>query len=177
MNETGREYASAIFEIALREDIRNEVYDSLALGKRVFKAEPQYIDFLMSPAISTDKRKEALKQSFGGKVVEPVLGLLTVLTAKGHMRHIFDVIEAYRVFYRESTKKSDAYVTSAVELSEEQKAKLRDALIRRSGGHKVYMRYKIDPKLIGGLIVEMDGVRYDGSLKHRLKEIKEVIEQ
>ena len=36
------------------------------------------------------------------------------------------------------------------------------------------MRYKVDPKLLGGLVVEMDGIRYDGSLSHRLKEIKDV---
>ena len=176
MNETGREYASALFEIALQDDIRNEVYDSLALVKKVFKMEPRYIDLLMSPAIPSSERKEVLASCFKGQVVEPVMGLLTVLTLNGHIRYIFDVIEAYIVFYRESTKKSDAYVTSAVELSDEQKAKLRDILIRRTG-NKVYMHYKINPKLLGGLIVEVDGVRYDGSLKHRLKEIKEVMEQ
>ncbi|MBO7449596.1 MAG: ATP synthase F1 subunit delta [Clostridiales bacterium] len=176
MNETGREYASALFEIALQDDIRNEVFDSLALVKKVFKSEPQYIDFLMSPAIPSSERKDNLKLSFKGKVVEPVMGLLCVMTDNGHMRYIFDVIEAYIVFYRESTSKSDAFVTSAVELSEEQKAKLRNALIKRTG-NKVYMHYKIDPKIMGGLIVEIDGIRYDGSLRHRFKEIKEVMEQ
>ena len=86
------------------------------------------------------------------------------------------MLSKHIVFYRESTSKSDAFVTSAVELSEEQKAKLRNALIKRTG-NKVYMHYKIDPKIMGGLIVEIDGIRYDGSLKHRFKEIKEVMEQ
>lgn len=176
MNDIGREYASAIFEIALEEDIRNEMYDSLALVKRVFRKEPTYIDFLMSPAIPFAERKEAIVQSFGGQVNDHVVGLLTVLTAKNHIRYIFDVIEAFRVLYRESTRKSDAYVTSAVELTDEEKVKLKEALTKRSG-HKVYMRYKVDPKLMGGLIVEMDNYRYDGSLKHKLKEIKEVMEQ
>ena len=176
MNETGKEYASALFEIALREDKRNEVYDSLALVEEIMRREPAYIDFLLSPAIPSSERKKAVKDSFGGKVDESVVGLLTVLTANGHVRAIFDIIEAYKVFYRESTRKSDAFVVSAVELSEEQKAKLRNALIKRSG-NKVYMHYRVDPKLMGGLIVEMDGVRYDGSLSHRLKELKEVMEQ
>ena len=95
MNETGREYASALFEIALQDDIRNEVFDSLALVKKVFKNDPQYIDFLMSPAIPSSERKENLKLSFKGKVVEPVMGLLCVMTDNGHVRYIFDVIEAY----------------------------------------------------------------------------------
>ena len=176
MNETGREYASAIFEIALEEDIRNEIYDSLALVKRVFRRERNYIDFLMSPAIPSSERVEALQQSFGGQINDHVLGLLTVMTLKGHIRYIFDCIEAFRVLYRESTAKSDAYVTSAVELTDEEKDKLKATLTKRSG-HKVYMRYKIDPKLMGGLIVEMDNYRYDGSLRHKLKEIKEVMEQ
>ena len=176
MNETGREYATAIFEIALEEDIRNEIYDSLALVKRVFRRDRDYIDFLMSPAIRSSERTEALKQSFGGQINDHVLGMLTVMTLKGHVRYIFDAIEAFRVLYRESTAKSDAYVTSAVELTDEEKEKLKSALTKRSG-HKVYMRYKVDPKLMGGLIVEMDNYRYDGSLRHKLKEIKEVMEQ
>lgn len=176
MNETGREYATAIFEIALEEDIRNEIYDSLALVKRVFRRDRDYIDFLMSPAIPSSERTEALKQSFGGQINDHVLGMLTVMTLKGHVRYIFDAIEAFRVLYRESTAKSDAYVTSAVELTDEEKEKLKSALTKRSG-HKVYMRYKVDPKLMGGLIVEMDNYRYDGSLRHKLKEIKEVMEQ
>ena len=176
MNEPGREYATAIFEIALEEDIRNEIYDSLALVKRVFRRERVYIDFLMSPAIPSSDRIAALEQSFSGQINDHVLGLLTVMTLKGHIRYIFDCIEAFRVLYRESTGKSDAYVTSAVELTDDEKAKLKAALTKRSG-HKVYMRYKIDPSLMGGLIVEMDNYRYDGSLKHKLKEIKEVMEQ
>ncbi|MCQ2503968.1 MAG: ATP synthase F1 subunit delta [Saccharofermentans sp.] len=176
MNETGREYATAIFEISLEEDIRNEIYDSLAVVKRVFRRERAYIDFLMSPAIPSSERLEALNQSFGGQVNDHVLGMLTVMTLKGHVRYIFDAIEAFRVLYRESTAKSDAYVTSAVELTEEEKTRLKEALTKRSG-HKVYIRYKIDPKLMGGIIVEMDNYRYDGSLRHKLKEIKEAIEQ
>ena len=172
MNETGREYATAIFEIALEEDIRNEIYDSLALVKRVFRRERVYIDFLMSPAIPSSDRIEALEQSFSGQINDHVLGLLTVMTLKGHIRYIFDCIEAFRVLYRESTAKSDAYVTSAVELTDDEKAKLKAALTKRSG-HKVYMRYKIDPSLMGGLIVEMDNYRYDGSLKHKLKVMEQ----
>ena len=61
-----------------------------------------------------------------------------------------------------------------MELTGEEKEKLRAALSKRTGT-TVELHYAIDPALLGGLIVEIDGTRMDGSLRHRLQEIKEVM--
>ena len=68
------------------------------------------------------------------------------------------------------------FTVPSAELTDAEKDKLRSTLEKKSG-HSVNIEYKTDKKLIGGLIVEMDGNRMDGSLKHRLKEIKEVLKQ
>ena len=69
-----------------------------------------------------------------------------------------------------------ATVTAAAGLTDEEKERLRRALERRSG-HSVQLECRVDASLLGGVVVEMDGRVLDGSLRHRLHEIKEVMEQ
>ena len=91
------------------------------------------------------------------------------------MRDFNECFEIFDELYKEEAKRSKAVIISAVELDDEAKRKLLDKL-RSISGHTVEAEYRIDRSLIGGLIVEMDGRRIDGSLKKRLKEIKEVME-
>ena len=71
-------------------------------------------------------------------------------------------------------KIAHATVTSAVELTEEEKNRLIAGLEARERC-RVQGEYRVDPSLLGGLIVEVEGKILDGSLRHRLSEIKEVI--
>ena len=61
-------------------------------------------------------------------------------------------------------------------LTEEQKTRLCDRISQMQGG-PVTLSYSIDPDLLGGMVVEMDGKVYDGSLRHRLQELKGVMNQ
>ena len=81
----------------------------------------------------------------------------------------------FELMYRESVRESRASVVSAAPLSEEEKAKLVASLEKRSG-RRVRPEYRVDPSLLGGLVVEMDGTRMDGSLRQRLRDVKEAME-
>ena len=71
---------------------------------------------------------------------------------------------------------SSAKVTSAVELTAEEKQKLMKKLESLCNG-RVNAEYVIDTSLIGGLVVEIDGKIFDGSLRHRLRKVKDVMAQ
>ena len=78
--------------------------------------------------------------------------------------------------YDEISKISNAKITSAVELTEEEKMSLREKLEKKIG-HKILIECVVDESIIGGLIVETDGKIMDSSLKKHLKEIKDVIKR
>ena len=73
-----------------------------------------------------------------------------------------------------SERISNARVTSAVELTEDEKNRLCKRLCEKLKA-EVKIEYFIDEGLLGGLIVEVDGTVIDGSLRHRLREVKEVM--
>ena len=79
----------------------------------------------------------------------------------------FALLDAFR-------RRSNAKVISAVELSDEEKSKIKAKLESIYKG-EVNLEYSVDGSILGGLIVEINGKIMDGSLRHRLHEVKEVI--
>ncbi len=174
MTGGGREYGTALFELVAEEGCCEEISRGLSFVSSVFAEAPDYLEFLSSPAIPKGERVEHLTRILAGAVPDYVLHTLCVLVEHDRIREYAGCADEFEFLYRESNKRSQATVTSAVELTDEEKEKLRAALSKRSG-NAVELHYAIDPTLLGGLIVEMDGTRMDGSLRHRLQEIKEVM--
>ncbi len=176
MTGRGREYASALFDVAIEDGCLEEIFEGLKVIKEIFDNSEETIELLCSPAISNDERMQIVERCFEGNVHDDLVAFLCVLTRKGHVRDFNECYEVFDELYKDAAKRSKAVVISAVELDDAAKAKLLDKL-RKMSGHTVEAEYRIDKSLIGGLIVEMDGRRIDGSLRKRLKEIKEVMEQ
>ena len=109
-------------------------------------------------------------------VPRDVLSFLKILCEKKRIEEFAECAEQYMAMYDEMEKISNAKVTSAVELTEEEKASLKEKLEKKSG-HKMVIDYVVDELILGGLIVEADGKIMDSSLKKHLKEIKDVIKR
>ena len=174
MTEIGKEYGAALFMLACEEKAERSYAEALDTVKQIFLEEPTYIEMLSSPSISLCERLNAIENAFKEAVPENVLSYLMLLCEKGRMPHFFDSVEEYVSLFNASERVSDAKITSAIELTEEEKQKLIKKLEAMIGG-KVNVEYFTDAALLGGVIVEIDGKIIDGSLRHRLNDIKEVM--
>lgn len=76
--------------------------------------------------------------------------------------------------YKALSLVSSAHVVSAIELSNEEKTALIEKLEKLTG-NTVAAEYEINESIIGGVIVNIDDKVIDGSIRHRLQEVKEVI--
>lgn len=175
MTQTGREYAEALFRLARETNEEQEVLDSLSEVGRFFREYPEYTDFLASPNIPKKERTEAFEKAFAGKISEYVLFFVQLLCDKGHIRAFDDCVKEYKALYRASRNISEATVESAVPLTEEEKSKLKKKFEAMTG-NSVVLTCRTDASVLGGIIVHIDGKILDGSLKHRLMKMKEVME-
>ena len=100
--------------------------------------------------------------------------LLKLLCEKGRISYFIESVDEYNSLLDASEHISNVKITSAVELTDAEKQKLITKL-ELIDNCKVRAEYFVDSKLLGGLIVEVDGKIMDGSLRHRLHEVKEVI--
>lgn len=174
MTEIAKEYGSALFMLACEENEKHGYAKALDIIKRTFLEYPQYIELLSSPSIPLKERLGVIEESFSAVVPEQVLSYLQLLCEKGRMPYFMESVDEYQELLDASEHIANAKVTSAVELTEEEKQKLISKLELIEKG-KVHAEYFVDATLLGGLIVEVDGKIMDGSLRHRLHEVKEVM--
>ena len=174
MTTTSREYAEALFELAVQADQTKETSDGLETVVSALMQTPEYRALLASPAIGKADRLAALDEAFRGKIPDVLLGILRMMVSRGHVSALTGMARDYDELARGYRGESIAVVTSAVPLKEAETVALR-AKLEKKLGRKVTLQCREDPDLIGGIRVEVDGRIIDGSIRNKLEEIKEVM--
>ena len=174
MTTTSREYAGALFELAVQEGITQETSEGLETVVSALLQMPEYRALLASPAISKKERLAALDETFRGKIPDILLAILRMMVSRGHISALNGMARDYDELARGYQGESIAVVTSAVPLKESETVVLR-AKLEKKLGRKITLQCREDPELIGGIRVEVDGCVIDGSIRNKLDEIKEVM--
>ena len=174
MKELGYEYGTALFMLAIENGEMQAYKDALTFVAEIFKQEETYYAFLQNPTIAAKERAACLAAAFEKALPREVLSFLQLLCEKGRMSCFFEAAKTYAELYDVACRMANATVTSAVALSDEQKTKLEEKL-KAVSGRDITATYTVDASLLGGIIIEMDGKIIDGSLRHRLQEIKGVM--
>ena len=174
MSDVSNEYAKALFMLALETGKGKEYKEALDTVVTVFDENPLYPEFLSTFAIPLEERLNALETAFSDSIPRDVLSFLKLLCEKKHIEEFPECAAQYSEMYNEMDKISNARVTGAVELNDNEKDALKEKLEKMSG-HKVMIEYIVDKSIIGGLIVEIDGKIMDSSIKKHLKEVKDVM--
>ena len=173
MTNVSKEYAEALFLLSEENGECEAIATALETVSDVLKENPAYVEFLSSPAIPKNERVQAIGTAFAS-LPETAVSFLQLLCERGHIRTYDTVAEHFAALCREAQNRTTATVISAVELTDEEKARLNEKL-NAAGNKTVTIEWTVDESLLGGVIVEMDGKVLDGSLRHRLQEVKEVI--
>lgn len=171
MTGQGREYGEALYELARDEDLRPQIEEELGQIRALIKAEPDFTRLLTSRAIERGRRIDVVEQTFGGKAHPYLVNFMKLLVEKERFDAFDDCCQWFHRRYNEDYGIVEASVTSAVALSEGELSALREKLSKLSG-RTVALKCAVDPALIGGVRVEMDGKLYDNTIQDRLSRLK-----
>ena len=167
------EYAEALFEIALEQGRTEELYKELCLLKDLFLENPEYVELLEAPSIEPEKKVELVGQALGS-LDEIIVNFVMLLVQRGRIALIYLCIDEYERLFNASRSAMVVTVISATELSDEQKQKIITSLERKYGC-KIELCCEIDENILGGIIIKTEDAVLDGSLKKKLRDVKEVI--
>lgn len=173
MTEISNEYATALFSLALENRAEKEYYSCLETISAIFSAEPDYPELLSCPSIPINERMAAVDSAFSS-MPEHIVSFLKILCERGRIGDFEECVEIYKKLLSEHEKRSTAIVTSALELTDTEKSALAQKLGQKEGC-TVTLDCRVDPSIIGGLIIEIDGKVIDGSIRGKLSEVKDVI--
>lgn len=176
MTDIGALYGKSLYDLAAEENVQDEIMADMEEVQELFNENPDYIRLLSEPEISKKERISLLDEAFKGQIQVYLLNFLKVLTEKNLLQQYSSCRKTYRKLYNEANGIAEAHVVSAVELNEDEKERLLSKLEKKSG-KKVVMTTKIDPDILGGLQVELEGTLYDGSVKGRMTGIRKSLDE
>lgn len=172
MTQLYKEYAQALFMLSLEENKTEEYIKDLKVIEDAFHDNPDFLELLGSPSIYMSERLEIIDKVFLGKVSRHVLSFVKLLCEKKHISNISECIKEFRVLHDEFNRISFVKVTSAMELSQDEKDRLIEKL-KRTSDKSINAQFVVDESILGGIIIETEGKILDGSLKYKLKDVKE----
>ena len=174
MTQIGSVYAQALYSLAKEEDCSKTVLHELQILAQAFDAAPEFLRLLAAPNLSKEERCNILDESFRGKVQPYVLNFLKILTEKGYMRHFSGCCRLFKQQYNEDHGILPVVAVTKLPLSDELRRKLADKLSEVTG-KTVSLECRVDPECLGGVRLELDGIQVDGTIRHRLQEIRKLL--
>lgn len=170
MSQAAGVYAQALYGLAKDEGLEKTILDQMDVLSRAFAGEPEFLRLLSAPNISKAERCGILDDSFQGKVEPYLLNFMKILTEKGYIRQFPDCCKAYREAYNADNGILSVKAVTAVPLTENQSKKLMDKL-EHITGKSIELINRIDPEVLGGIRLDYDGKRVDGTVQNRLDTI------
>jgi F-type H+-transporting ATPase subunit delta len=167
-------YADALFAVAVAENALDRVEDELFKVARAFEASDQLRATLTDEAVPVDRRQGIVEDLLGPRAHPVTTGLVGLVVGLGRGKDLPAIIDKLVAQAASSRQKAVAEVRTAMPLSEDQKQRLADALSKKTG-KTVDVRVVIDPAVLGGLVAQVGDEVYDGSVRHRLTQLREVL--
>ena len=172
MTGLAKEYGQGLYELAREERLLDELHGELTEIGKLIKAEPNFVRLLSSRAIERDNRIKVVDDTFGGRAHPYIVNFMKLLVEKERIDCLADCVTFFHQRYMDDLGIVEAFVTSAVPLTENDQEALRQKLEKMSR-RKVSLIASVDPSLIGGVRVEMDGRRYDNTIQNKLGRLRQ----
>ena len=173
MEELAQVYANALFEVASENGVIDDVREQLGQFADELDENRDLQIFLFSPYFSSQEKKDGIR-----KIVEDAderfLNFLELLAERHRMPAIFRIRRAYDALWREENKLLPVTVTSAVELDEGLVEGLGKR-IEEQTGKKVELTSKVDPDVLGGLVLQVGNMVLDASIRNRLEQLRKQV--
>ena len=171
MSDVAREYGRGLYLLAKEEGAVAEMLTEVRGTAAILGAEPEYIALLGNLSLKREDRIALIDAAFSGRAMPHLVSFLKLMTERGYAAHIVAALAAFEALYREEEGIALAEVTSAAPLTDAERAALKERLDRVTG-KRCELSERVDPTLIGGVRVMVEGRLYDGTVSGKLARFK-----
>jgi F-type H+-transporting ATPase subunit delta len=168
--DVGKLYALSLFDLCIESGKTEEVYTQLKQCCRIFNENPQLVKLLDSPVILKEEKKDVISKIFGNSGI--LHDFICLVTEHNRITYFDKITDAFIQKYNQHNNIAEMTVITSVPIKEETKERLVKKLEEKSG-KTINLNEKIDPDIIGGLILKMDNTQIDNSIRGRLDAVAE----
>ena len=165
-------YAQAILAVASAESNGAQVEDEIYRFSQVLQSSEELKSTLSDASIPSARRQQIVEDLLDGQATQTTVALVSMIVAAGMGSDIKAIADRVVGLGAESRDKAVAEVYSVVDLSSDQQHRLAAAL-KSATGKDVEMKIIIDESVMGGLLVQIEDEVIDGTVRTRLKQLRE----
>ena len=174
MSQIATTYAQALYDLAKEEQLTQPILQQLMTLQEAFRQEPDFLRLMTAANLSKEERCGILDDSFRGRVEPYVLNFMKILTEKGYMRHFGSCAKAYRDAYNVDHGILPVQAVTAAPMTREQAERLSQKLEQLTG-KTIDLSCRVDPAVLGGVRLDYDGKRVDGTVQNRLDTVSKLL--
>ena len=175
MEELARVYGRSLFEVAREQGKLDELREQLGQLADALDAKRELAMFFFSPYFSTKEKQQALGRLLDG--ADPAfVNFLELLIENHRMPVIFRIRQEYERLWEEENKTLPVQITSAIALDEQTTESLGKTIGERAG-RKVTLAARVDPDILGGIIIRVGNSILDASIRNRLEQLRRHVAQ
>ena len=161
-------YGDALYDLAQESNRVDEFFEAAKAVLSILKENEELENVLAHPKIVKEEKIRVVKECFSGRVPDEITALLVLLVEKNHSLEMRNVLSFFIARVKEFKKIGIAWVSTAVPLTEAQKAAVEKRLLETTSYLQFEMNYKTDPSLIGGVVIRINDRVIDSSIKSKL---------
>ena len=165
-------YANAMLSVARAEGNVDEVSDELFRFARALDGSDELRMALSDQRTEASRRQQIVEDLLGGRATETTVGLVSMVVGAGRAADLSAIADALVEAAATQKAREVALVRSAVELSEDQQARLADALTAATG-KQIELKVTVDPTVVGGIVTTIGDTVIDGSVRSRIVKLRE----
>jgi F-type H+-transporting ATPase subunit delta len=175
MEELARVYGRSLFEVAREQGKLDELREQLGQFADALDQQRELAVFFFSPYFSSKEKQEGLARMLDG--VDPaLLNFLELLIENHRMPVIFRIRHEYERLWDEENRTLPVEVTSAIELDQATTESLGRTIGERAA-RKVTLTARVDPDILGGIVLRVGNSILDASIRNRLEQLRRHVAQ
>lgn len=164
-------YAEALMSLAQAQNLTDQFSENVSTTLSLLDSSPELENFLVYPFTKADDKKAVVRQLLESEVHPFFLNFLLLLIDRRRIFLVEGICKQYRVLLRKLKNAVLAEVTSTIELNDSQRASVIEKVKELSSAAEVELETKIDPELIGGVVIKVGSQVLDASIRGQLRRI------
>ena len=174
MTDAANQYGTALYELCRDEGLVKEILPQLKTLQNVIAEEPRFVTLLSAPSVPKEERCRVIDTVLKGQVHPYLLNFLKILTEKGYMKQFVLCCQVFKDLYNEDMGILCVTVVTAAPISQELQDRLQKKLSSVTG-KTIDLTCKIEQSCLGGVRLDFDGKRVDGTVRRRLEDVRNIL--
>lgn len=164
-------YGEALYETAMEAQKAEELLEEIQTVNAILERNPDFDKLMKHPGVPKLEKVQIVEKIFRGNVSDELTGFLKIVVEKERYKDLQEIFNYYIDKVKEISGIGVAYVTTAVELNQIQKADVKKRLLETTHYRTMEIHYQTDSSLLGGMVIRIKDRVVDSSIRTKLNDL------